>query len=30
MPDKVFHLKRDEIKRYTEEWLKTANMRGRK
>ena len=29
-PDKEHHLKRDEIKRYTEEWLKTANMRGKR
>lgn len=30
LPDRTFYHKKDEIKRYTEEWLKTINMRGRK
>jgi hypothetical protein len=28
--DRTFFSKPDEMKRYTEEWLKTADMRGRK
>ena len=28
--NKFFFYKKDEMKKYTEEWLKTANMRGRK
>lgn len=28
--NKTYFFKRDEMKRYTEEWLKTQNMRGKK
>ncbi len=28
--DKTFYVKWDDSKKYTEEWLKTANMRGKK